>query len=331
MTRPRASGRLVAYMGPLMNRYGYCCINLTLGAANITTNRTMRQATFIQRGLPYVSSVALQNCRDLLKIIQWNVENNINVFRISSELFPWASEYEFTDLPDFEEISKVLAEAGTLATKSNQRLSFHPGPFNCLASGNAKVVQKTIKELRFHSEIMDMLLQPRTPQAKINIHVGGSYGNAERTAEVWCNNFFLLPESVRSRLTVENDDKSAGYSTKMLYDWIYNRVGVPIVFDAHHFELGPQDTDYETAIKLAVSTWPEGIRPMFHYSNSRRLEDKSATKAAHSDYYYKRLDTLGYSVDVALECKAKELGLQRYLKQFETTKAARFLACILGG
>lgn len=309
-----------------MNRYGYCCINQTLSAKNITTNRTMRQATFQQRGLSYVSSIAKQNCEDLLKIIAWNTEKGIHVFRISSELFPWASEYEFDELPDISEIRAILAECG----KTSQRLSFHPGPYNCLASANPNVVKKTIKELRFHSEIMDMLNQPRTTQAKINIHIGGAYGNPEAAAESWCRNFELLPDSVKSRLTVENDDKASMFSTKMLYELVYKRVGVPIVFDSHHFECGPQDSSYSEAITMAAETWPVGVRQACHHSNSRQFQDKTAIKSAHSDYYHKKFDSCSLSVDVALECKAKELGLFKYLADF-TPKTARFFSLCFGG
>ena len=280
----------------------------------------MRQATFKERGLVYVSHIAKQNCEDLAKIVRWNEENGIKVFRISSELFPWASEYEFDALPDIADIRKILSDTGEYANSVSQRLSFHPGPFNCLASKNNAVVQKTVKELTFHSQIMDMLNQPQSPQAKINIHVGGAYGNRESAAEEWCKNFALLPESVQKRITVENDDKASMFSTKMLYDWVYKRVGVPIVFDSHHFECGPQDSDYKEAIEMAASTWPANVRPMCHHSNSRQLEDSTAPRAAHSDYYYRAFDSCGIEVDVALECKAKELGLQKYIADFVNTK-----------
>ena len=48
-------------------KLGYACINMTLQAAGgITTNRSMRQKTFNERGLDYVSELALQNVRDLV-------------------------------------------------------------------------------------------------------------------------------------------------------------------------------------------------------------------------------------------------------------------------
>lgn len=301
-----------------MIQLGYCCINLTLQETlGIGTNRTMRKKTFQEKGLSHVSKLSLQNTEDLIKLIEWNNENGIKVFRMSSEMFPWASEYDWTHLPDFKVIQDNLQKAGTAAARGGQRLSFHPGPFNCLTSGNPNIVKNCVRDLQIHADIMDMMGQPRDHRAKINIHLGGSYGDRETAARIWCENYENLPESIKSRLTVENDDRQNLYSTKMLYDLVHHRVGVPIVFDTHHFECGPQDSTYEEAFEMACATWPTGIRPVFHHSNSKKeYEDPTALVNAHSDYYYKPFISLGRDVDVSLECKSKELGLFDYLKKF---------------
>ena len=96
-------------------KLGYACINMTLQAAGgITTNRGMRQKTFNERGLPYVSELALQNVKDLVNIIKWNNEMGIRLFRMSSDIFPWMSYYQLDELPDYEEISDYLLS--TLST-----------------------------------------------------------------------------------------------------------------------------------------------------------------------------------------------------------------------
>jgi UV DNA damage endonuclease len=95
-----------------MRRYGYCCINMTLGEGKkdnrITTTRGMVKKTFLERGLGYASENALLNARDLVKVIKWNNDHGIKMYRLSSDIFPWASEYEFRDLPDFNEIHQAL-------------------------------------------------------------------------------------------------------------------------------------------------------------------------------------------------------------------------------
>ena len=306
------------------NRFGYCCINQTLKKnEGIQTNRTMRRATFDKKGLPYASELAEQNTRDLYRILEWNDANNIRVFRVTSTMFPWASEYAWEQLPDIDQILANLKKVGTFAAVAGQRLSFHPGPFNCLASPNDKVVANCIKDLSIHGDQMDMMGQPRDHNAKINIHIGAAYGDRQRALDTWCRNFDKLPDNVKCRLTVENDDRKSLYSTKMLYDSVYKRLGVPIVFDSHHFACGPQDSTYAEAFAMAYETWPSKIRPTCHHSNSRKhFEDPSCKSvAAHSDYYYEPFDSCGKSVDVALECKAKELALFDYLAQFESNDA----------
>ena len=297
-----------------MVQLGYACINTELSAQGITTNRSMIKRTFQERGLPYASELALANARDLVEIIKWNHKNGINVFRMSSEMFPWMSEYEFKDLPDYQRISNVLSGAGKLAKSYGQRLSFHPGPFNVLASPNPDVVTKTIKELRQHAEVMDMLGLPQSNMAKINIHVGGAYGDKPGTLSRFCKNFDLLPDNVKSRLVIENDDKPNLYSVKDLVEGIHNVIGIPINFDYLHHSFNTGGLSTEQAAKLAYSTWP--CKPCFHYSESRQLfEDSGAKPQAHTDWYYGTIETFGLDVDIMCEVKMKEAAVLKYLEK----------------
>jgi UV DNA damage endonuclease len=102
---------------------------MTLAEKGITTNRGMVKRTYEAKGIQYASQLALQNVHALYQILQWNVENNISLFRITSDLFPWASEYKLKSMPDFKEIRSILEQAGKLPV----RVSTHPGPFNKLA------------------------------------------------------------------------------------------------------------------------------------------------------------------------------------------------------
>ena len=300
-------------------QFGYACINMTLQAnKKIQCNRGMIKRTFKAKGINYASELALSNVRGLREVIKWNNSNGVKVYRMTSCLFPWFSEYDIFDLPDIDEIAEVMSDAGKIAIESGQRLSFHPGPFNVLASPNEKVVAKTIKELDDHSLQMDLMGLPTSPMAKINIHVGGAYGNHELAMSRFCQNFRRLNASTQARLTIENDDKPAMFSTKMLVEGISKRTGVPVVFDSHHHELGPQDLDYHDAFYLARQTWHErGAKQQCHHSNSKKnYEDPAVSKVAHSDWYYTPFENYGESVDVVLECKKKELALFKYLDDF---------------
>jgi len=241
-------------------KLGYACINSTLQqTGGITTNRGMRQKTFNEKGLDYVSELALQNCKDLENIVRWNEEMGIKLFRMSSDLFPWMTFYDFTDLPDYNKIINLLKGVGQLADKYGQRLTFHPSHFNALGSPNPVVVEKAVKELNKHGEIMDIMGLSATVYNKINIHVGGAYGDKKSTLERWISNYHLLDPNTQMRLTIENDDKANMYSVKELYKGISEQCGVPIVFDYYHHKFCTGGLSEQEALELAVSTWPKGL------------------------------------------------------------------------
>ena len=301
-----------------MRNYGYACINMGFSqrpkSKRITTNRTMIKRTFNERGIGYASELALQNVRDLYKILEWNLENNIYFYRLSSDIIPWASEYDMEELPDYDLILAACRRAGNFAKKHGMRLTSHPGPFNKLASPKERVFQLTYKDLKVHGDLFDMIGLPRTPYAKLNIHVGAAYGDKPFALDNFCRNFERLPENVRSRLTVENDDKPSLYSTKELYDGVYKRIGIPIVFDYHHHMLHPGEQTEQEALELALSTWPQSIIPVVHYAESRSEEynNPKIKPQAHSDYVVREFNDYGHCIDVMIEAKHKELALLRY-------------------
>ena len=299
-----------------MRNYGYACINKTFSdrpkKQRITTNRTMIKRTFLEKGIGYASELALQNVRDLNTILEWNLKNNIYFYRLSSDMIPWASEYEMEDLPDYGAILAACKRAGNFARKHNMRLTSHPGPFNKLASPKERVFQLTYKDLKVHGDLFDMIGLPRTPYAKLNIHVGAAYGNKPFALDNFCRNFDRLPENVRTRLTVENDDKASLYSTKELYEGVYKRIGIPIVFDYHHHACNPGTLSERDALALAISTW-QNAKPCTHYSESAQLErGEAAPFRAHSNYIYSKIDDHGFDIDCVVEAKAKEQAVLKY-------------------
>ena len=296
---------------------GYACINMTLGeqTPRITTNRSMVKKTFAQKGISYASELALQNVRDLFEILKWNVANNIKVFRISSDIFPWGSEYNLEDLPDYTKISNILKGCGTYAKENRLRITSHPGPFNVLVSPNENVVNNTFKDLELHGKVFDLLGLELSPYNKINIHCNGVYGDKKSALDRFITNFQRLSPSVRKRLTIENDDKASMYSVKDLM-YIHNAIGIPIVFDYHHHQFCTGDLSEEQALKLAATTWPEGIKQIVHYSESKALHENNLKEKpqAHSLYINSLPNTYGLDVDIMVEAKAKELAILPFIK-----------------
>ena len=208
-----------------------------------------------------------------------------------------------------------LHSAGTMATTHGVRLTFHPGPFNVLVSPNENVVENTIKDLTIHGDIMDMMGLSRTPYNKLNIHCNGVYGDKQSAMDRFCKNFERLPESVQTRLTVENDDKATMYSVKDLYEGIHKRIGIPIVFDYHHYKFNTGGQTEQEALEMALSTWGD-ITPVVHYSESKAEHElnESIKPQAHSDLIKELPNTYGNKVDIMVEAKHKELAIREFIK-----------------
>lgn len=299
-----------------IRRLGYACINDELNSRKnrISSTRGMQKKTFIKEGTARVSKISLQNLKDLKKIIQWNANNGVHLFRIGSGLFPWKSEWEWTDF-DMTEHRVILQEIGKLAKATNQRLTFHPGPFNKLCSFEKRIRNNTTAELEMHDDIFNLMGFDPSFENTINIHLGAAYGDKKATAKNWVKNYkSYLSYSLRERLTIENDDKGALYTTEDLYYLVYQECGVPIMFDFHHEALNPsKNWGLMKAVEMAISTWPDDITPLFHWSESRRdeMRDPTIREAAHSDYTYGPLPAFQTSrpIDLMIEAKKKEKNL----------------------
>ena len=306
-------------------KYGYACINMELaypqefgnkpkGHPRVYTGRTMIKRTFEKEGCDKASEIALKNVKDLDKIMDWNILNGYDFYRMTSGIAPWKSEYKWEDLKDFDNIKVYLRSAGVKATTHGVRVTSHPGPFNVLTSPKEHVVQNCITDLSMHGDEFDMMGLSRTPYNKINIHIGGAYGDKEVAMERFCRNFERLPENVKTRLTVENDDKASMYSVKDLYNGIYTRLGIPIVFDYHHHRFCDGGQTEQEALELAISTWPKDITPATHYSESMCIEQKDdkIKPQAHSNLVYDYIDTYGHDIDIMIEAKFKEIAVRHY-------------------
>jgi UV DNA damage endonuclease len=287
---------------------------MTLGK-EVTTNRTMIKSTFDRRGLPYVSELALKNTEDIIKILKWNYQNGIHFFRLSSTIIPWADRFDIEQLPAYKGIVRALKEAGDYAKQYDIRITSHPGPFVVLTSPNESVVNNAITDLEMHGKIFDLMGLSHTPYNKINIHCNGVYGDKKSAMDRFCENFNRLSHSVKSRLTVENDDKASMYSVNDLM-YIHNKIDIPIVFDYHHFTFNTGNQTEEDALKLAVSTWPDGIVPVVHYSESKALHENNPKEKlqSHSVYINKLPETYGLDVAIMVESKGKELSILPFIK-----------------
>jgi UV DNA damage endonuclease len=294
---------------------GYCCINMTLSNVKpiknrVTTNRTCIRRTFLARGLDYISELMLKNVIDLEKIVEWNYQNKIYLYRISSSIFPWVTEYQFHELKDYQEIKAQCKKVGDLATKYHQRLTMHPNHFVVLASPKPEVVKKSLRELEAHSELFDMMGYVPSLENKINIHIAATYGDKASAIIRFKDNFKLLSENCRKRMAIENDDTPKDYSIDDILP-IAKELNCAVTYDLMHQRFCFGKMTAEEAFLAAIKTWGD-VRPVIHFSESQ--QDGSRKPNAHSDYVYGPLNLYGHEskVDVMIEAKMKELALLRF-------------------
>ncbi|CAO3677473.1 unnamed protein product [Rhizopus microsporus] len=313
-------------------RLGYACLNTILRQQKppVFCSRTCRLSTAQKNGVEYLQELALQNIEDLKKLIQWNegknwffyigmvqviqrifVDNHIKFMRISSEVFPLATHEKMGYSIDFAK--DALAEVGVLARKYNHRLTTHPGQYNQLVSLTPKVVENTIRDLSHHAQMMDYMGLDQ--DGVMIIHMGGVYGDKESAIARFEEQYVKLPEPVKRRLVLENDE--FGYSVSDLLP-VCKKLKIPIVLDWHHHYINPGDIkDLVSVLPEINQIWAErGIKPKQHYSESRR-EAKSITEMrAHSDRV-KTLPPTTDDVDLMIEAKDKEQAVLELYKLFD--------------
>lgn len=294
-----------------VRRLGYPCMNRSL-RPDIRTNRSMTKTRFTdERPLDVLGERIEQNLRDLQTVLEWNVEHGITFYRISSNLVPLKTEFELTELPNSTEIYRLGEEVGSYIQSHDIRVSFHPDHFVKLASPTERVRKNSIAELVGHAKIYDELLQlPQTFTYPINVHIGAHYNDKTETRERFIEVYNSLPESVRSRLIIENDDSTSLWSIAELVD-ISNECGVPITFDYHHHTLSGTQS-YESALAEAVTTWPEDVVPIVHYSEPRRVhEHNPSIKPEKHSQFVEAIPILSSQtdVDVMIEAGSKERAI----------------------
>lgn len=294
-------------------RKSLCCISLKLQERGIKAN-TMTKSRFLALervdSLEILSKRVLNNVIVTKETIKYCIDKGWN-YRVSSDLFPLKTlpeaNLDFDCLPDKDKIDQAFTECAILIKNSNIRCSTHPDQFVVPASANSSVAQKSIVELTYHADVMDRLGLPRSYNAPINIHMNCYKGDLKATAKRFIEVFRQLPEGVKSRLVLENEDKPNSWNVKQLYDYIYQETGIPITYDNLHFRCNTGGLTAKDAVTLCKSTWGSYV-PLFHFSDN---DVKNRNPRAHADYPTVFPDEyIDENIDLDFEFKAKDYAIE---------------------
>ncbi|KAG0694069.1 UV-endonuclease UvdE-domain-containing protein, partial [Suillus ampliporus] len=287
-------------------RLGYACLNTILRNKRpadeaVFCSRTCRIDTIKKNGIEWVKDLGRRNIEDMLKIIEWNEENNIRFMRLSSEMFPFASHelYGYS----LEYCAPALATVGALANKYGHRLTVHPGQFTQLGSPKDSVVKASIRELEYHAQMLNLM--GVGPDGVMIIHGGGVYGDKQAALARIRKTVGELPKDVRDRLVLENDELC--YNAADLLS-ICEELDIPLVFDYHHDILNPSPDlpPSEIITRANVIFAKRGIKPKQHLSEPREGAVTVMERRAHADRCQRLPGDLPDDMDLMIEAKDKE-------------------------
>jgi UV DNA damage endonuclease len=297
-------------------RFGLCCIfrQEPIKFRQITA-KTLQKFSRPEQ-LMRLSEICLHNVQSLYKSLQFVSANGIGAFRILSPLLPRYSHpdvaYTLDELPAGVVIKEEFARIRKYRQQHDIRLSFHPDQFNVLSSPRPEVIKNTIRELEYQGMLADLV-----DAEVINLHAGGAYGNKRQSLDRLQENVKELPESILSRLSLENDDIS--FTPKDLLP-LCRKLQIPMVYDVHHHRCKPDEYTIEAATEQAAETWYTlGREPYFHISSPKYGWHDGSPKP-HADY----IDPVDFPscwgkfrVTIDVEAKAKELAVLRLMKDLE--------------
>ena len=289
-------------------RLGLCC----LFAREPIKFRTTTAPAMLRLGkrerLARLAKLGLVNADALLATLRYCAAHGIGSFRVNSRILPIKTHptagYAVEELPENRTIITRFRECGAFACEHGLRLSFHPDQFVVLNSPNPRTLEQSLAELDYQAEVAEWI-----GADTINIHGGGAYGDKPSALTALRAGIERLPERVRSRLTLENDDKI--YTPNDLLP-VCTDTGVPLVYDSHHHRCCPDGSTLEATTEAARRTWG-GREPLFHISSP--LEGWDGPKPQRHHYYIDARDFpkawLGWPLTVEVEAKAKELAVAK--------------------
>lgn len=298
-----------------MLRLGLCCLFDQAPVRFRRTTAKVLQKLDRAEQLSRLGVLCLDNARALIAALEEVRRLGIGAFRVGSPLFPLYTHpevgYRLEALPHAAEIIATLAQVKALKESYRLRLSFHPDQFTLLSSPRPEVTAAALKELDYQA-----MLAERIGADVINIHGGGVYGDKRSALLRLAERIAALPEPVRSRLTLENDDHS--YTVEDLLP-VCARLSIPLVYDVHHHRCNPDGLTVAAATEACLQSWRRvGREPWFHISSPKygwREKPKPHADFIDGADFPPEWKSLDVTIDV--EAKARETAIRRLRQELE--------------
>ena len=257
-----------------------------------------------------LTRVAKSNLNNTLRILKYNKALNIDVYRLTSKLIPLATHDELSDWDYQQDFKEQFLEIGDFIMKNDFRVSAHPDHFTILNPKDEKVLEDSIKDLDYHIKLFEAMGLYHS-KYKLVIHVGGVYANKTKSIDRFKENFTKLPDRIRRRIMLENDDKS--YSATDVLN-ICEELKIPMVLDVHHHNCINKGENIEQLLPRIYGTWNgEEFPPKIHFSSPKSDKDfRSHADYINVDDFRMFMEIAKHQqrdIDVMLEAKMKDNAL----------------------
>jgi UV DNA damage endonuclease len=297
-------------------RFGLCCIFRKEPIKFRRTTAKYLQPYARNQQLEHLSEIGRHNAEALQKALRYCRDNEVKGFRINSQILPLKTHpaigYRIKDLSAHAQIIQMFKHSGQFCRDHDMRTTFHPDQFILLSSPRREVVRRSVADLIYQAVVAQWVNAD-----VINIHGGGAYGDKTASLRRLRRRIEQLPDPVRSRLTLENDDRI--YTPKDLLP-VCRDMGIPLVYDVHHHRCLPDGDSVEATTDLALATWNR--EPLFHISSPKHGWESGDCRSHHD--FIDRADFPPYwqqlGITVEVEAKAKELAVLRLISDLSLYK-----------
>lgn len=308
-------------------RLGYVAMTLNLencSPSGTVTVKTFSNLTTKEAKLYKLRKITRENLNNTLRILRYNKAYDISVYRLTSKLVPLATHPLTEGWNYVDDFREEFMQVGDFVKENDIRISAHPDHYTLINSTSEKVLEDSIRDLDYHVKLYEAM-GLYDYKYKLVMHIGGVYKNKELSIERFKENFIKLPDRIRKRLILENDDKV--YTAKDVLG-ICKDLKVPMVLDVHHHNCANNGEALEDMLYDIFKTWDgEYFRPKIHFSSPKTIKEfrSHADDIDPKDFleFLKIAKMTHFDFDVMLEAKNKDnalFNLSNHLKTFENIR-----------
>lgn len=303
-------------------RLGYACISKTL--TNVTTSTPYTYSEYLKnKNFNKLDEVIKSNLNDLIKVLNYNIRNNIHFFRVSSKLIPLATKKDvvFNYYNKYQKYYNIISK---MIRKNNLRIDFHPDEFCVLNSTKKEVISSSFQILKYHYNLLKYF---KIDDKLLILHIGSSAFGKDNSIKRFINSFNKLPQEIKELIAIENDDKVFNIIDCIN---ISKKIGCPIIFDYHHFICNNNGERIEDFFIDVLKSW-HNKTPKIHFSSPKSKLKKEFR--SHNDYidsnsfivFLNMIKIYNCNIDIMIEAKKTDEAMFRLIRELKYKTNYRFI------